>query len=372
MKHFIHRAGQDYGPYTLEDLRKFVAEGFFKVSDQARAEDMTNWVTIAALLQETSTTASATLPLPQLAVAHAESTAVMAAPVTLAAPATTVPLPLSRPGPKRSALSPLTWPFYEPSWMAGMWIPLLWWIFIPLIPAPPLALLALVGGMLLNIGWFLDAVRRRGHRDPNLLPHCTSFLVMLKDGFVFLLMCTFYFTIPLLLIGVLFQWSWNSLVLDAASWAGHWVYYWIFASARDSSPETLSAFVAGQEQSMVLSWLAPVVYLFISIPLFVVATVRFAVTRKFLSYFKVIRNLLLLLRHFPSFLFLSLLAMVWYGLLCGGALVINQVGFFLQPFLGAVTAMLLLPATLWVAAYLAGNFGRHLCESKAAAREVHY
>ena len=369
MNCFIFRNEQQYGPYSFDDLHKFLDQGFFKASDKARTEEMQDWVTVEALLlQQANAALYHQAAAPVLVPVHVAPPAPVPAVIVHPSPAPAPAIVMSRPAPKKTAFSPLTWPFHEPSCFASMWIPLLWWIFVPLTPAPPLALIALLGGMLLNAGWFIDAVRRRGHRDPSPLPHSGSFLVMLKDGALFFVMIFFYFTIPLLVIGVLFQWSQDSLVADAIKWAGHWIYYWIFAGAQDPRPESMEAFVVAQEQAAVLSWLAPIVYLFLSIPLFVVATVRFAVTRKFVSYFKVISNLFLLVRHFGSFLVLSLLAVIWYGLLYGGAIAVAAV--FL-PLVGAVAAVLLLPATLWVAAYLAGNFGAHLCKSKFVAREAH-
>jgi hypothetical protein len=44
------RNGQTYGPYTLEDLQRYVASGNVLLSDMAKSEDMQEWVPVSQLL----------------------------------------------------------------------------------------------------------------------------------------------------------------------------------------------------------------------------------------------------------------------------------------------------------------------------------
>lgn len=358
MKHFIHRAGQDYGPYTLEDLQRFVAAGYFQASDQARTENMTNWVTVAALLQESSTTAIATLPIAQPA--RVETTAVMASPLAIVPPTTTVPLPVSRPEPKKSIFSPLTWPFHEHRWIASMWISALWWLIVPTFGI----------SLLVNLGWFVDAIGRRGRKDPQLLPPSRDLLVMAWDGLVFLMMWTLYFTIPLLIIGALFEWTWATFMSDSVRFAADWVYYWVASLfSAQTQPQSLADFFLAQEQRYTLSWLVPIVYGVAATPMFIVALSRFAVTRKITSFFKVFTNLFLLFRHGVAFGVLVMLSLIWYGIFYGSAFLINQL-IFLQPLLALVTIILWFPVLMWAGAYLTGNYAKHLCESGVVGKEV--
>ncbi len=46
----ISRNGQTYGPYTLEDLGRYVASGHILLSDLARADDSTDWVPVSQFL----------------------------------------------------------------------------------------------------------------------------------------------------------------------------------------------------------------------------------------------------------------------------------------------------------------------------------
>jgi hypothetical protein len=59
MHYQISRNGQEYGPYTLEDLQRYVASGNVLPTDLAKGESMTEWVTVADLLAGTVTPASA-------------------------------------------------------------------------------------------------------------------------------------------------------------------------------------------------------------------------------------------------------------------------------------------------------------------------
>lgn len=59
MLYHITRDGQNYGPYTLEDLQRYVASGNVLLTDMARAEDATEWVPVAQILGTVSPVAAA-------------------------------------------------------------------------------------------------------------------------------------------------------------------------------------------------------------------------------------------------------------------------------------------------------------------------
>jgi hypothetical protein len=46
----VSRNGQIYGPYTLEDLQRYVASGNILGTDMAKSEDMPNWLPVAQIL----------------------------------------------------------------------------------------------------------------------------------------------------------------------------------------------------------------------------------------------------------------------------------------------------------------------------------
>jgi hypothetical protein len=50
MTYQVTRNGQMYGPYTLEDLQRYVASGNVLPTDLAKSEEMTDWVPVAQVL----------------------------------------------------------------------------------------------------------------------------------------------------------------------------------------------------------------------------------------------------------------------------------------------------------------------------------
>jgi hypothetical protein len=50
MQYQVSRNGQTYGPYTLEDLQRYVASGNILPTDMAKSEDMPEWVPVSQIL----------------------------------------------------------------------------------------------------------------------------------------------------------------------------------------------------------------------------------------------------------------------------------------------------------------------------------
>ena len=50
MPYTVTRNGQTYGPYTLEDLQRYVASGNILPSDMAKSDEMPEWVSVAQLI----------------------------------------------------------------------------------------------------------------------------------------------------------------------------------------------------------------------------------------------------------------------------------------------------------------------------------
>jgi len=64
MKYLIHRGGQQYGPYSVEELKQFVASGNVLPSDMAWAEGMPAWVQVSQILGGAPAPAPAPAPTP--------------------------------------------------------------------------------------------------------------------------------------------------------------------------------------------------------------------------------------------------------------------------------------------------------------------
>ncbi|QNI37221.1 DUF4339 domain-containing protein [Edaphobacter albus] len=50
MPYMISRAGQTYGPYTLEDLQRYVTTGNILLTDLAKSDEMADWIPVAQIL----------------------------------------------------------------------------------------------------------------------------------------------------------------------------------------------------------------------------------------------------------------------------------------------------------------------------------
>ena len=64
MLYHVTRNGQSYGPYTLEDLQRYVASGNILPSDLACAEGSTEWVPVTQILGSAGTSPGAVSPVP--------------------------------------------------------------------------------------------------------------------------------------------------------------------------------------------------------------------------------------------------------------------------------------------------------------------
>ena len=58
MTYQVSRNGQMYGPYTLDDLRRYVASGNILLTDMAKSEEMPDWVPVAQILSTAAGTAA--------------------------------------------------------------------------------------------------------------------------------------------------------------------------------------------------------------------------------------------------------------------------------------------------------------------------
>jgi hypothetical protein len=61
MLYHISRNGQMYGPYTLDDLQRYVASGNVLLSDLAKTDEMTEWIPVSQVLGSTATTTPETV-----------------------------------------------------------------------------------------------------------------------------------------------------------------------------------------------------------------------------------------------------------------------------------------------------------------------
>jgi hypothetical protein len=65
MNYFIRRGDQQYGPYTLGDLQRYVASGNILVTDLARSEGMADWVPVSQVIGNIPVLLVSPMPSPE-------------------------------------------------------------------------------------------------------------------------------------------------------------------------------------------------------------------------------------------------------------------------------------------------------------------
>jgi GYF domain 2 len=63
MKYYIQRQLNEYGPYTLADLQRYVAQGSILLTDLTRSEGMTDWVPVSQVIGNIPAPQPAALPV---------------------------------------------------------------------------------------------------------------------------------------------------------------------------------------------------------------------------------------------------------------------------------------------------------------------
>lgn len=64
MLYHVSRNGQNYGPYTLEDLQRYTASGNVLPTDLAKSDDMPDWVPVSQILAIAPSTPAPGVPAP--------------------------------------------------------------------------------------------------------------------------------------------------------------------------------------------------------------------------------------------------------------------------------------------------------------------
>jgi hypothetical protein len=254
-----------------------------------------------------------------------------------ASPNLAVSPPGSREGIARRGLSgnPVTWPFEQRDWFASLWMPLIWWFLPPF-------------GGFISLGWSTDAVRRRGRRSAQPLPQPSELSRVLKDGLIVFVMAFIYFAIPLFVISQAVQLHWLGQLVD--------IGLWIRDAAFNNPHEDARLFLARQAGKLLTNAETPGLYIAVAAPLFLTARIRYALTGRILSFFDLVANVTLCVRHIEGvllYLFLSLITQVALGFV-GLLFAATGIGLLISLFLGG--------AAVWILAYLAGNLAAEIHE----------
>jgi hypothetical protein len=324
MDYFLIRQGITYGPYSIAQMQTFVAEGRVQLSDFARTETMVQWQPLQAIWTQAPvvwTPAPPPAPVPQYAAA----------------------MPVLAPVPTPTRGNLLTWPFHQRSWFESLWMPLLWWFPVPLLPL----------GALLSIGWSIDAARRWSSKAGDLLPRPDGFGRMFRDGLTVAFFSCFYFLVPVTLAWMATTLSATSFLMPALQWG--WGYLHGIRTLG------LADVVSGVFVSYLMQRAVILLYLVLGWPLFTAGAIRFVLSRQATSFFHLPACVGLLFRHFGAFVkFLLLTALAAIAITIADALAAST----------GVGAPLVIPmgaAGVWTMSYLFANLAARVAPSVQAS-----
>jgi FHA domain/Protein of unknown function (DUF4013) len=229
----------------------------------------------------------------------------------------------------------VTWPFHQRDWLTSLWMPVSASFLWPF-------------GLLIGLGWSVDAIGRRGRGITPSLPRTRDLATVLKHGFVVMAMVFLYFVIPLAILYKLVEFSWIVEIWHLV------VEIWKAITHTNKTP--LMASFLGFLLKLLVNSTAPIAYLAIATPLFLIARLRYALTGQVRSFFNLTGNILVCFRHVGEvllYLFLGVVTRVVLAMIL--AVVAGTV-------IGVVIPILLNAANTWVLAYLAGNLAKEMHE----------
>jgi hypothetical protein len=259
----------------------------------------------------------------------------------------------------------ITWPFHQPSWLASLWILLVGWFFLPL-------------PMTISFGWLMDAAARQARHDPERLPKARNLFRMYRDGLTFWLALAAYFVVPLMIFTWIFAKVEASIVEEINAWImgailnpiipainflrGIFSVILAVSSLGTAPPLQPIALYPHETFANEVTKLATEYFSLLAIYaicfiiaylLFLAGTIHFAVTRRIGDYFRIFKNLGLVVAHLYRFLWLVLL-LALLNFAIGWITPTGLVGFVLSVTFG-----------VWITADLLGGLAAKLCDLKA-------
>ncbi len=317
----VSRGEERLGPYPLNDVNDYLKRGLLSPSDLAWHKGAGSWMPLSAVPGVTTPPPSPPVPSPP----------VPSPPV----PSPPVPSP-SRPVRKTEKYVPgrlnfihaFTFPFRQASWPLKVW-------WLPLVNFVP------IFNLIAMRGWRLDIIRGIGKRGVEDLPSGKDLGRFLADGITLWFM-TFLYNLPLLVM----------LVMSGATMIGDTlaVTLWAIRALFDGSI-SLVAVLTDWTIAVLSKMYLPFLYLLLLWPVHRAAVLRFAMTGRASSFFKVFSNLRLVLNHLPDFMLLFFfdVMMTRIGLgIINGLLLGLGIGVALVP---AVT----IPLYYWTTGHLYGQ-----------------
>lgn len=229
----------------------------------------------------------------------------------------------------------VTWPFHQPAWAASLWMPLLGSSLWPF-------------GLLINLGWSIEAIGQLARDASSTLPRVQHLARILKHGIVVVIAASVYFIIPLFILSQIIEFSWIEEIREiiVAIWNG----------LTHSDKASIVSAIWKLFFKLLANSTAPIIYLLVASPLFLVARLRYALTGQVRSFFNLTGNLAVCFRSMGEILLYLFLATITRGAI---TLILAAVA---GTIIGIVVPIALAAANTWILAYLAANVARQMYE----------
>ncbi|HVU44881.1 MAG TPA: DUF4013 domain-containing protein [Terracidiphilus sp.] len=211
-------------------------------------------------------------------------------------------------------------------------------------------------GLLISLGWSVEAICRlaRGAAQP--LPRTRDLARIFKHGFVVTAALFLYFIIPLAILYKLVEFSWITEAWDLV------VAVWQALTHTNKTP--LIATVVQFLLKLLANSTAPIVYLLVASPLFLVARLRYALTGQVRSFFNLFGNVVACFQSVGEILLYLFLGVVT-------RLAITFILAVMAPtIVGVSIPVVLAAANTWILAYLAAKVAKKMYEQDGIGAHV--
>ena len=237
----------------------------------------------------------------------------------------------------------VSWPFHQQGWPGSLWMPLIGSSLWPF-------------GLLISLGWSVEAICRLGRGAAQPLPRSRDLARIFKHGFVVMAAIFLYFVIPLAILYKLVEFSWITEIWDLI------VAVWQALTHTSDTP--LTATVIKFLLKLLANSTAPIVYMLIASPLFLVARLRYALTGQVRSFFNLFGNVGACFQSIGEILLYLFLGVVT-------KIAITFILAVVAPtVVGVGIPILLSAANTWILAYLAAKVAKKMYEQDGIGAAV--
>ncbi|WP_224996118.1 DUF4013 domain-containing protein [Cesiribacter sp. SM1] len=235
------------------------------------------------------------------------------------------------------------------------------WIFVIMAYLP-------VINLLLLRGWRFEFVHRLGWHVENPLPRARDFFKFLSNGLLLWMLTFAYLMVPLALIALFGLGGWGELYRDLV-YLVELTFDFIFNTqlTLELYVRSLWAFIKNEFIEQLLAFALENIYLVLYVPIYRVAMIRFAVTKRlFHSHLSIFKNLKFIFRNF-----LDLMLVYLFVLLNGVVAFVATLLLSMTVVLAPVIPVFVFFMYYWSSGYEYGHLARLMVEQDELAPQAH-